>query len=587
QADSFDSSDVDDTASIMIPITDVYVALVDNGVLDVPHFYEEDASETEKEIAEIFADKQREVFGKIQQQLTTSNPYPYNELKDEMKEYESYIVNNMLMSETGILDSSKIDKTDATYLAWTRDETISLKEYLTYAISRNWIDISEIAPDNSYMDSNETYHALSDYIEEKLSTDARFSKILYKYLIREGGLSGKKLVLALYDQGVFNKEDNLYEAFKGGEIETYDLIIEKINSLELTPTMLALDPCSGSAVVTNPNTGEILACVNYPGYDNNRLANSMDVAFYNKLAADASGPFYNKATQQETAPGSTFKLVTTTAGLEERKITAKTVFNCTGTFDETETPLRCWLRTGHGPLNIIGGIENSCNVFFCNVAYQLGINEEGNWSDSLSLSKLQQYAKLYNMDKPSGIEVPENEPHVSDQYAIQSSIGQGTHSYTTTQLARYVTTLANGGTSYNISMVDRVTDDENNITKDYSPEIESTLSIKSATWDVIHEGMRAVIDSKTEYADLPIHVAGKTGTAQESKSRPSHALFICYAPYEKPEIAIAVRIGNGYSSTNCMMTAKDILQYYFKLADEKDIISGTAKTEQVTQVNVD
>ena len=587
QADSFDSSDVDDTASIMIPITDVYVALIDNGVLDVPHFYEEDASETEREIAEIFADKQREVFGKIQQQLTTSNPYPYNELKDEMKEYESYIVNNMLMSETGILDSSKIDKTDPTYLAWTRDETISLKEYLTYAISRNWIDISEIAPDNSYMDSNETYHALSDYIEEKLSTDARFSKILYKYLIREGGLSGKKLVLALYDQGVFNKKDNLYEAFSGGEIETYDLIIEKINSLELTPTMLALDPCSGSAVVTNPNTGEILACVTYPGYDNNRLANSMDVAYYNKLAADASGPFYNKATQQETAPGSTFKLVTTTAGLEERKITTKTIFNCTGTFDETETPLRCWLRTGHGPLNIIGGIENSCNVFFCNVAYQLGINEEGNWSDSLSLSKLQQYAKLYNMDKPSGIEVPENEPHVSDQYAIQSSIGQGTHSYTTTQLARYVTTLANGGTSYNISMVDRVTDDENNITKDYSPEIESTLSIKSATWDVIHEGMRAVIDSKSEYTDLPIHVAGKTGTAQESKSRPSHALFICYAPYEKPEIAIAVRIGNGYSSTNCMMTAKDILQYYFKLADEKDIISGTAKTEQVTQVNVD
>ena len=337
QADSFDSSDVDDTASIMIPITDVYVALIDNGVLDVPHFYEEDASETEREIAEIFADKQREVFGKIQQQLTTSNPYPYNELKDEMKEYESYIVNNMLMSETGILDSSKIDKTDPTYLAWTRDETISLKEYLTYAISRNWIDISEIAPDNSYMDSNETYHALSDYIEEKLSTDARFSKILYKYLIREGGLSGKKLVLALYDQGVFNKKDNLYEAFSGGEIETYDLIIEKINSLELTPTMLALDPCSGSAVVTNPNTGEILACVTYPGYDNNRLANSMDVAYYNKLAADASGPFYNKATQQETAPGSTFKLVTTTAGLEERKITTKTIFNCTGTFDETET----------------------------------------------------------------------------------------------------------------------------------------------------------------------------------------------------------------------------------------------------------
>jgi penicillin-binding protein 2 len=89
--------------------------------------------------------------------------------------------------------------------------------------------------------------------------------------------------------------------------------------------------------------------------------------------------------------------------------------------------------------------------FLSNVAYQLGINEEGAWSDSLSLSKLQQYAELYDLDKPSGIEIPEADPQVSDQYAIQSSIGQGTHAYTTTQLARYATTLANEGTSYNIS----------------------------------------------------------------------------------------------------------------------------------------
>ena len=113
------------------------------------------------------------------------------------------------------------------------------------------------------------------------------------------------------------------------------------------------------------------------------------------------------------------------------------------------------------------------------------------------------------------------------------------------------------------------------------------ISINSSTWNVIHEGMRAVIESKEEFSDLGINVAGKTGTAQESKSRPSHALFICYAPYENPEIAMAVRIGNGYSSTNCVMTAKDILQYYYKLADESEIITGTARTGNLTAVNVD
>ena len=258
------------------------------------------------------------------------------------------------------------------------------------------------------------------------------------------------------------------------ERSTAIAVLSKINSLELTPAMLALDPCSGSAVVTDPRSGEILACVTYPGYDNNRLANTMDVAYYRKLAADLSGPFYNKATQQKTAPGSTFKLITTPRDSRNGLFRRDTIFNCTGTFDLTETPLKCWLTTGHGPLNILGGIQNSCNVFFCNVAYTLGTNEEGNWSDSLSLSKLRQYANLYNMDKPSGIEVPENEPHVSDQYAIQSSIGQGTHSYTTTQLARYATTLANGGTSYNLSMIDKITDANDNVVQDYGPQVESS-----------------------------------------------------------------------------------------------------------------
>lgn len=588
------ASEVADAETIVIPIYKVYNAIFDNNVLDTSHFTAEDASANEQAVEAKFESKQQRVFAEIRDQLTTDQPYPYNKLDDETKEYESYIVNNLLTQETGILDSSKIDKTDETYLAWTRDETISLKDYLTYAASKNWIDITAITNEMSadetsstYLDSKEVYNELSSYIEKYLSTDKSFSKILYKYLIYNDEISGSDIINCLYDQGVFSKNDDHYEAFASGTMGSYDLILAKINALELTPAMLALDPCSGSVVITDPNNGQVLACVTYPGYDNNRLANSMDVAYYNKLAQDESRPFYNKATQQTTAPGSTFKLITTTAGLEEKVITKDTVFDCNGTFSLTETPLKCWLTTGHGPLDLIGGIENSCNVYFCNVAYTLGMNEENTWSDSLSLSKLQQYAKLYNMDKNSGIEIPEADPQVSDQFAIQSSIGQGTHAYTTTQLARYVSTLANEGTSYNISLIDHKTDAEGNVTQEYTPNIESKISVQSSTWDIIHEGMRAVIQSKPEYADLLVEVAGKTGTAQESKSRPNHSNFICFAPYDKPEIAMAVRIGNGYSSTNAMLTAKDILQYYFKLVDQNELITGTARAGSNVTTQVD
>ena len=130
-------------------------------------------------------------------------------------------------------------------------------------------------------------------------------------------------------------------------------------------------------------------------------------------------------------------------------------------------------------------------------------------------------------------------------------------------------------------------DSNGNLIQDYTPEIESRLSISGSIWDVIHTGMRSVIENKSEYADMGVAVAGKTGTAQESKSRPSHALFICYAPADSPEIAMAVRIGHGYSSTNAIMTAKDILNYYFDLVDKSDIITGLATTENLTSTSVD
>lgn len=586
----FEADENTDTSAIPIPIYDVYFALINNSVLDVDHFTEDDASETEKSIYARFSQKQQQVFQAVTEQLTGDQPQAYKDLPEEMQEYISYIVNDMLMEDTGILKEDAIDKADETYLAWTREETISLQEFLTYAASQNWVDISGFTDEGTYLDSKEVYEALAAYIADYLKTDGEFSKLLYHYLILDDVISGTELCLALYDQGILSTDDPDYGPLASGQISSYDFMYQKISKLEITPAQLALDPCSGSVVITDPDSGEILACVTYPGYDNNRLANQMDVAYYQKLNSDLSQPFYNKATQQKTAPGSTFKLVTSVGGLLEGVIDDESVIQCTGLFDKIPgSPLQCWFTQGHGLLDIRGGITNSCNVFMSEIAYRMGLDENGVFSDSQAIRKLTSYAEMFDFDKNSGIEISEADPEISDQMPIPSAIGQGTHNYTTSQLARYVTTLANSGTSYQISLLDKVTDADGNLIEDYSPGVESRLEVSDDIWEDVHVGMRGVITETNaeSFKDLEVSLAGKTGTAQQVNNRASHGVFIGYAPYEDPEIAMCVRIAYGYTGVNAGMVAKDILNYYFELKDDAEVLTGTALSEGTSNVETD
>ncbi len=369
-----------------------------------------------------------------------------------------------------------------------------------------------------------------------------------------------------------------------------DLMLRKISSLEITPAQLALDPCSGSVVITNPSTGETLACVSYPGYDNNRLANNMDTDYYRKLNKDLSTPFYNKATQERTAPGSTFKPVTAIAGLSEGVITDNDYIYCGGRFDKLPgAPLNCWLLSGHGALSIRDGIANSCNVFFSETAYRLGQNEEGTFNDNTAMQKLIQYANLMGLDKKSGLEISEASPQVSNELPIPSAIGQGTHSYTTSQLARYATVLASSGNVYNLSLLDKSTDSDGNLIEDYTPEMIDHADLSQSIWDDVHAGMEGVITKSNWgiFQDLNVTLAGKTGTAQQSKNRANHSLFIGYAPADNPQIAWAIRIANGYASTNSELVAKDILNYYFGLKDETEILTGQASSASNSNAGTD
>jgi penicillin-binding protein 2 len=209
------------------------------------------------------------------------------------------------------------------------------------------------------------------------------------------------------------------------------------------------------------------------------------------------------------------------------------------------------------------------------------------YDSETGLAKLAYYADQFGLSEKSGIEISESSPKVSDFDAIRSAIGQGNNNYSTVGLARYVTTVANNGNCYNLSLIDKTTTSEGDLLKDFTPELRNTVQLSQSTWNSIHLGMRQVIKGKAYFDGLAVNVAGKTGTAQENKKRPNHALFVCYAPYENPEIAIATRIAYGYASDNAAQMTKDVIMYYFDLEEVDELITGTAEDENATQVTGD
>ena len=511
-----------------------------------------------------------------------TNATTYNNLSLEYQVYELAIVS--MLEDNGVIMTDEIDKEDSTYLAWKKDEVISLQEYLTYLISKGWIDITKLSLESQYSDSEEIYARLIDYIDENLIKDSYFNKRLYKYMLLDDQITGAQVCMLLFEQNIIDGTDEEKQAVQSGSKSAYSFMLEKIENLDITPAQLALDPCSGSCVVTDTRTGEVLALVTYPGYDNNRLTNSIDSDYYNKIYYDLSQPMWNYATQQLSAPGSTFKMVSAATALENNVVGLNETITCKGTWDTLSPPARCWIAPNgsHGPLDISGAIEHSCNYFFYEVGYRLSRNN-GVYDSDTGLEKLAYYADQFGLSDKSGVEISESAPKVSDFDAIRSAIGQGTNNYSTVGLARYVTTVANSGNCYNLSLLSKATDADGNLIADFTPTLRNTVDLKQSTWDAIHLGMRKVVEDKDYYKDLSIRVAGKTGTAQENRKRANHALFVCYAPYEQPKIAIATRIAFGYASDYAAQVTKDIVKYYFKLEDESSLITGTAESTNVVQ----
>ena len=567
---------------IRIPVYDVYYALIENHILDITRFSGEDASELERSIYERFLGKRESAIAAILSELNMENPTAYQNLSKEMMNYMSYLVSDVLMGENQVLMGNAVNTSDPTYIAWTPDEVISLQEYLKYAISMNWIDVTKISGDNPYLDSQEIYQSVLEYMKEYLMEDDTFSRMLYKYMILDDLVTGKEISLLLYEQGVLEYDEETISKLNTNQLTAYNFMIEKIRNLEITPAQLALEPCSAGVVIVDVNTGQTLACVTYPSYDNTRLTNVMDSAYFGSLQQDLSSPFVNRATQENLAPGSTFKPVVAVAGLEEGAISVGENIYGRGIFtDVTDRPPTCWIYNQygghHGDENVSTAIRDSCNYYFYEVGYRLaGGRTTNTYSTDQGLSKLEKYARMFGLGDKSGLEIPEYDPQISDIDPVRSAIGQGTNSFSVSHIARYIATVANRGNCYNLTLLDRLETTDGTLVEKYEPELYNRVEIAESSWDAVQAGMRMVAEKTTSLNSLGITMAGKTGTAQQSKSHPNHALFVGYAPFEQPEIAMAVRIANGYTSGNAADLGADILKYYFHLADEEELISGTA-----------
>jgi len=579
-------SEIPNASYILIPIEQVYLNFITNGILNHHVFNRADAGTAERAIYSAFSSYRHTQLRNINAYLTNPNGRIYNDLSLEMQDTIDHVFGHLLFNTFHIIDRSQISAGDPMQVAWRNGE-LNAYDYLNHAIAENWIDTARLSshvPLERYTEATEIYNAIITLVENALIRDLDYDRILYLSLIRQRAITGGQIFAAVYEQGVLPMDTAVYQGLLDGSEDPFYWAFGKIESLTITPGQLGLEPSTGGIVISDPRTGEVLASVSYPGFDNNRLANEVDIEYYDFLLQSLARPFYNNATQELTAPGSTFKMVSGLAGLDRNLITAGCYINCEGEFDHVHPPPRCWIYPGeHGGLNVVGALAQSCNVFYYYLGYWLSFGADERLNEELGLERLAHYASYFGLNQVSGVEIPEASPRISDELPILSAMGQGTNNFTVTQLNRYVSTIASQGTLLELTMLSRTTDMNGMLINEYTPVVEQYLShINPHHWILLREGMVGMIVNHNSFRDYNLSMAGKTGTAQQSDYNPDHGLFVGFAPVEQPEIAIAVRITNGYSSSYAAEIGRDIVRILFGNEELDQIITGRAAIVTVT-----
>lgn len=572
-----------DASKIEIPVRDAYFQFINNHILAMEKFAE--GSTLEKSIHDRYASRMASVIPSVSSQLLSEGAPSYDRCSADMQDYQDYIYD--YMRENSFFLEGSFTTADEIYMGWSNEMGVSFHQFLYHAVEEGWIDPEKLDSEEKYTSTDDTFQILIQTLMTAMENNTGFQKLVYKYLIYDNVVTGRELCLCLFEQGVLERDEAAISRLTSGNEETaFEFLKEKIYNIELTPAQLALDPCSASCVLTDPNSGEVLALVTYPGYDINRFSGSIDADYYWSLYNDLSQPFLNRATQVETAPGSIFKVLTSVIGLEEGVISPATIIDDTGTFERQGLHLRCWNIVGHGPLEVVTAIAQSCNYYFCEVGWMIS-QENGEYSGNQGVATIQKYASMFGLGEKSGVEIAENAPHITDQNPIPSCIGQGTHTYAAIHLSRYITTLASKGNLYKYSLISKIQKSDGQVVRNYEPDIEQHVELSPSTWNIIQQGMQEVVGPRGTFAQNfkdskmlnEIGFAAKSGTAEQSKGRANHATFIAYAPAEQPTVALSVAIPNGYGSSYSGALSEQILSYYFGYVTLDSILENNHATD--------
>lgn len=368
------------------------------------------------------------------------------------------------------------------------------------------------------------------------------------------------------------------------------------------------DAQGGSCVVMNVRTGEVLAMVSYPDYNPQSFANGISTEEWNNYSTNKAHPLLNKTIQSAYEPGSIFKMITAIAGLESGNITLTERINDTGIYKKYGAEWKCWYYTdyhrGHGPLNVVGAIEKSCNFFFYETADRMGIDT------------LDKYAKYFGLGTKTGVELTGEVSGIiaSKKYAesigqtwnpgdtINAAIGQGYNKFTPLQMAKYTSIIANGGNNIDVSIlksiqnpdgsevsredIDKFVNEKLNISK----EEQDDITLNPDYINTVKQGMKSVTSDQSgtayvRFRDFDIEVGGKTGSAEAGKDTNNNdivnAWFSAFAPYDNPEIAVVVMVENGGHGNYTAEAVRDIMAEYFGMNTQNVVedLSAKAYTE--------
>jgi penicillin-binding protein 2 len=339
---------------------------------------------------------------------------------------------------------------------------------------------------------------------------------------------------------------------------------------------------AGAAVALDVNNGEVLAFVSNPSFDPALFAGRLPAETWNRYLNDKRHPLENKALTGQYPPGSTFKIVTAIAGLEEGLIDENTTVTCTGSYKFGNRSFGCWKRKGHGEVNLRKSLRESCDVYFYRLGEQLGVD------------RIAHYAQKFGLGEPVGVGLENEKSGLIPTTAwklkrfgkkwisgetLSVAIGQGYVLTTPLQLAVMTAEVANEGTLYAPHLVKKVVSPEGKVLKEFQPTVVRRLTFKGNTLSTVKKGLFAVVNEPGGTAAVArlyeVKVAGKTGTSQVVKLRDrrggipyqyrDHALFVAFAPYDKPEIAVAVVVEHGeHGGSAAAPIAAKILRTYFE-----------------------